>query len=501
VVAIVGQSARPVIGGDYQQEVDLQSLFKDVAGDYVYTASSPAQIRHLVDRAMRFAKSLRTVACIIIPKDIQDEPAVELPAQAHDRIQSGRDFSSPRVLPRATDLRRAANLLNAGKRVAILVGSGARDAADELVDVADTLGAGAAKALLGKAVLPDDLPWVTGCIGLLGTGPSSDMMRSCDTLLMIGTSFPFAEFLPKPGTVRAVQIDLDPRALAAHYPVDVALVGDSAETLRALLPLLQRKSDRQWRARIEGWVAGWWRLMSARAMQSAEPLNPELVFHELSPRLPDGCIISGDAGTVVSWFARHLKMRRGMQASLSGRLASMGSAVPYAVAAKFAYPDLPAIALAGDGAMQMNGINEIISVAKYWRRWLNPQLIVLVLNNRELSFVSWEMRASGEPKFEASQDIPDFPYAQYAQSLGLAGVKVERPEDVGAAWDFAFSQDRPVIYEARTDPNVAPLPPHVSFTEARNFIATLAKGDPEELGIVKQSIKTMLSGFRRRDKE
>jgi pyruvate dehydrogenase (quinone) len=392
VVAIVGQSARAAIGGSYQQEVDLLSLFKDVAQDYVHVASVPEQFPHLIDRAMRIAKVDRTVTCIIVPADLQELDAVRQPPQKHGTIHSGTGVSMPHILPRDADLKRAADVLNAGSKVAILVGAGALAATDEVIETAETLGAGVAKALLGKAALPDDLPFVTGSIGLLGTRPSYEMMRDCDTLLMIGSSFPYSEFLPPPGQARGVQIDIDGRLLSIRYPMEVNLMGDSAETLRALRPMLQRKADREWRGSIEKNVAEWWRVMEARAMNSADPINPQRVFWELSSRLPDGCILSADSGTTASWYARDLKFRRGMMGSLSGTLATMGPAVPYAIAAKFCYPDRVAIALAGDGAMQMNGLAELITAAKYWQEWSDPRLIVLVLNNRDLNMVTWEQR-------------------------------------------------------------------------------------------------------------
>ena len=494
VVAIVGQAARTAIGGDYQQEVDLPALFKDVAHEYVYTAMSPVQIRHLVDRAMRIAKSQRTVTCIILPKDVQDLDAVTKPRHVHNTLHSSAAYSEPQVVPGAEDLRRAAEILNSGERVAMLVGAGAQDAVDEVIETAERLGAGVAKALLGKFVVPDDLPYVTGNIGLLGTEPSAHMMQHCDTLLMVGTSFPYAEFLPEEGHARGVQIDIDGRMLGLRYPTEVNLQGDSALTLRALLPLLERKPDDGWRKKIEERVAGWWRLMEERAMTSAHPLNPERVFFELSKRLPENAIIAGDAGTATNWFARQIRIRRGMRSSLSGSLATMGSAVPYAIAAKFAYPDRLAIAVTGDGAMQMNGLAELITAAKYWRRWSDPRLIFLVLNNRELSQVSWEMRVAGEPKFPDSQDLPDFAYAEFARSLGLAGVKVDRPEDVGDAWEQALAADRPVVYEAYTDPDVATLPPHITFEEARGYLKTLLAGDPDERGIISQTVKGLFAG-------
>jgi pyruvate dehydrogenase (quinone) len=490
VVAIVGQQSRAAMGGSYQQEIDLMALYKDVAREYVQMASDAVQIRHLVDRAIRIAKVERTVTCIIVPNDVQELEAVETPPRAHGTIHSGTDFSVPRVVPKEVDLLRAAEVLNAGDKVAMLVGAGSLQAMEEVLEVADLLGAGIAKALLGKAALPDDLPFVTGAIGLLGTKPSWEMMTSCDTLLMVGSSFPYSEFLPKEGQARGVQVDLDGRMLGLRYPMEVNLTGDSAETLRALIPLLKRKEDRSWRKRIEKGITAWWKLLEARAMQEANPINPQRVFWELSPRLPDNCILSSDSGSAANWFARDLKIRRGMMASLSGNLATMCPGVPYAIAAKFAFPDRIAIALVGDGAMQMLGNNELITISKYWKEWSDPRLIVLVLNNRDLNQVTWEMRAmAGNPKYEASQDLPDFPFAKYAELLGLRGLRVDKPEDIGPAWDEALSSNRPVVLEAYTDPNVPTLPPHISFREAAAYSSALRKGDPEEGGIIKQTIK------------
>jgi pyruvate dehydrogenase (quinone) len=496
VVAIVGQQGLSALGGDYQQEVDLVSLFKDVAGEYVHLASTPNQVRHLVDRALRIAQAERTVTCIIFPNDVQEMDAVEKPPHAHGTIHSGLGYSAPLVVPTEADLRRAADTLNAGKKVAILAGAGALKATDEVLAVADLLGAGIAKALLGKAAVPDDLPYVTGSIGLLGTRPSYDMMMDCDTLLMIGSRFPYSEFLPKEGQARGVQIDLDGKMLSIRYPMEVNLQGDSAATLRALIPLLQRKTDRSWREEIEKGVAHWWKVLEGRAMNAANPLNPQRLFWELSPRLPDNCILSSDSGSAANWYARDVKIRRGMMASLSGNLATMGPGVPYAIAAKFAYPDRVVIAMVGDGAMQMNGMNGLITISKYWKRWADPRLIVLVLNNRDLNQVTWELRAmSGDPKFEASQDVPDFPYAKYADLLGLKGIFVNDPDKVGAAWDEAFAADRPVVLEAYTDPDVPPLPPHISLQNAKAFMSTLWKGDPNERGIIKQSFKEFVEEY------
>ena len=496
VVAIVGQQARAALGGDYQQEVDLISLFKDVAHEYVHMASTPAQIRHLVDRAIRIAKAERTVTCIIIPNDVQEMEAVPTPPRKHGTVHSGTGYSSPRVIPKDADLRRAADVLNSGQRVSILAGAGALGATDEVIEVAEILGASVAKALLGKAVIPDDLPFCTGPIGLLGSKPSWTMMSECDTLLMVGSSFPYSEFLPAEGQARAVQIDIDPKMVSIRYPTEVNLVGDSAETLRALIPLLDRKQDRQWRKQIEAEIKEWWRVLEARAKNEADPINPQRVFWELSPRLPDNCIIVADSGSAANWFARDLKVRRGMMASLSGNLATMGPGVPYAIAAKFAWPDRVVIATVGDGAMLMNGINELVTIANYWKHWSDPRLIVMVLANRDLNQVTWEQRVmAGDPKYECSQDVPKFEFARYAEMLGLIGIRVDRPEQIGPAWDQALNANRPVVLEAITDPEVPTLPPHITFEEAKKFTESMIKGEPRLGHMIKQTLKEAVEGF------
>jgi pyruvate dehydrogenase (quinone) len=496
VVAIVGQQARTALGGSYQQEVDLVSLFKDVAHEYVQLVTEPEQMRHVLDRALRIALAERTVTCVIVPNDLQGEEVAE-PAHEHGTVHSSVGYSRPHVVPNEADLERAAAVLNAGERVAILVGQGALHATDEVVGVAQALGAGVAKALLGRAAVPDELPFVTGSIGLLGTRPSWELMTGCDTLLMVGTSFPYSEFLPEEGKARGVQIDLDGRMLGIRYPTEVNLVGDSAATLRALLPYLDEKSDRAWREQIEESVADWWRVMEERAMNDADPINPQRVFWELSPRLPDNCILSADSGSAANWFARDLKLRRGMMASLSGNLATMGCGVPYAIAAKFAHPDRVAIALVGDGAMQMNGLNELITIAKYWQRWSDPRLVVLVLNNRDLNQVTWEQRVmEGDPKFEASQDVPDLEYAHFAERLGLGGRRVEAPDQIGGAWDEALAADRPFVLDVVTDPEVPPLPPHITLEEAKMFALAVVKGDPSRRRMIEQSLKGKLAEFR-----
>jgi pyruvate dehydrogenase (quinone) len=492
VVAIVGQVARSALGGHYQQEIDLTALFSNVA-QYVQMVTVPSQLRHVIDRAFRIALAERTPTVIILPADVQELKAAD-PPHEHATLHSGVGWSRPRVVPGPADLERAAAILNEGKKVALLVGSGAQHAGEEVIEVADALGAGIAKALLGKHVVPDSLPNVTGCIGLLGTRPTYEMMMGCDTLLMVGSSFPYAEFLPEEGQARGVQVDIDGRMLGMRYPMELNLIGDSCETLRALLPLLKRKKERAWQKKIETSVKQWRKTLEERAMVEADPLNPQRVFRELSPLLPDDVMLACDTGSTVFWYARYLEMRPGMRSAHSGSLASMGAAMPYALAAKFANPDLPVMALVGDGAMQMNGMNELITLSRYWRKWKDPRFIVLVMNNRDLNMVSWEQRVlGGQPKFSGSQDLPDFSYAEYAARLGLGGLRMESPDTVAATWAAALDSDRPVVVEAVVDPNVPPLPPHITLKQARNYLSALMRGDPDAAGIVKAAVKEMLA--------
>jgi pyruvate dehydrogenase (quinone) len=492
VVAIVGQQHTYSLGSNYQQEVDLTTLFKDVASEFVQVCMKPGQARHLIDRAVNVARATRSVTCVIFPSDLQEEPFEE-PPREHGTVYSSPDGAGPRVVPRDRDLRRAAEVLNAGDKVAILIGQGAARASDEVVEVADILGAGVAKALNGRDALPDDLPFVTGPIGLLGSKPSHEMMSGCDTFLMIGSSFPYSEWLPEPGKARGVQIDIDGRLVGIRYPMEVALVGDSRDTLRALIPQLERKEDRSWREEIEENVRRWWEILDAQAHQGADPINPQLVFHELSPRLPDNCILTADSGSTTNWWARHVRLRKGMRAALSGTLATMCPAVPYAFSAKYSYPDRPVIAALGDGSMQMLGMNALIDIADKWPRWPNKQLVVCVLNNRDLNQVTWEQRVlAGDPKLKASQVIPDFPYARFAELLGLKGIRVDSPERVAPAWDDALAADRPVLYEAITDPEVPPLPPHVTIDQATQLTRALLQGDPAAGRVLRQSLKGKL---------
>ncbi|ANM07832.1 thiamine pyrophosphate protein (plasmid) [Rhizobium phaseoli] len=495
VLAIVGQQARRALGGHYQQELDLAALFKDVASDFVQQASAPAQVRHLIDRAVRIALANKTVTAIILPNDLQEMPYEE-PARKHGTVHSAPGYRPPRVFPHGDDLQVAADILNAGKKVAILVGAGALHATDEVIAVADRLQAGAAKALLGKAALPDDFSWVTGSIGLLGTEPSWNLMRDCDTLLMIGSGFPYSEFLPEEGQARGVQIDINPDMLSLRYPMELGLTGDAAETLRALLPLLRENPDRSWRETVQKDVAAWWKTLDERAHVEANPVNPQRVVSELSLRLPDNVVITSDSGSCANWYARDLKMRRGMKGSLSGGLASMGAAVPYAIAAKFAHPERPVVGLVGDGAMQMNNLAEMITVAKYWKAWTNPTFVVCVFNNQDLNQVTWEQRVmEGDPKLDASQSIPDLRYHKFADLIGLRGIFVDRPDQLGAAWEEALTADCPVILEVKTDPEVPPLPPHITFEQMRKITSALMTGDSHEAGVIAGTFRQLFAGI------
>ncbi|WP_328446031.1 thiamine pyrophosphate-requiring protein [Streptomyces sp. NBC_00386] len=502
VVAIVGQTNRSAMGGSYQQEVDLLSLYKDVASEYCEMVTVPEQLPNVIDRAMRTAYAKRTVTAVIIPADVQELPYSE-PTHAFKMVPSSLGLTHSAPVPATSDLARAVEVLDAGEKVAILIGQGARSARAEVEEIADVLGAGVAKALLGKDALPDDLPYVTGSIGLLGTRPSYELMQDCDTLLVIGSSFPYTQFLPEFGQARAVQIDIDPFMIGLRYPFEVNLVGDAKQTLKALLPQLKRKQHGKWRKKIEKDVARWWEVMERRAAVDADPINPEYVVHALDALLPDDVILAADSGSAANWYARHLRMRGAMRGSLSGTLATMGPGVPYVIGAKFAHPERPALAIVGDGAMQMNGMAELITAAKYWPEWEDPRLIIAVLNNQDLNQVTWEMRAmSGAPQFLPSQALPDVPYADFARSIGLGGLRVEKPEDVEDAWRRALGADRPFVIDFRTDPAVPPIPPHAGLDQIEAAASAVIKGDSDRTGMIRQGLKAkvqeMLPGGKQR---
>ncbi|WFE52881.1 thiamine pyrophosphate-requiring protein [Micromonospora sp. WMMD1155] len=503
VIALVGHTATTAEGGGYYQEVDLLALYKDVAAAFLAQLDNPAQVRHLVDRACRTALARRTVTALILPLDIQDEPAVVDPPHAHGYYQTSNAPSSTPTVPPEADVRRAADVLRGGQRVAMLVGQGALGARDEVREIADRLGAGVATALLGFTAVDHREPWVTGAIGLLGTRPSWQLMTGCDRLLIVGSNMPYSEFYPKPGQARAVQIDLDGTQLGLRYPTEVNLTGDARPTLRALLDELgPGPAPTAWRTEIAEATSAWWRVQHDLAEQAADPVNPQLLFHTLNQRLPDDVLLAVDCGTTTAWYARHIQVRPGMLASLSGTLLSMGGAMPYALSAKFAHPDRPLVALIGDGAMQMNGVNELITVAKYWRSWADPRFVVLVLNNRDLAFVSWEQRSSeGTPMFPDSQQLPDIAYHQWAEVLGLRGELVDAPEQVPDVWDRALSADRPVVINALVDPAELMLPPHFTAEQARKTAAAVLRGDTDWAGIIRRGLPATLASYRPRRRE
>ncbi|MFM9554669.1 MULTISPECIES: thiamine pyrophosphate-requiring protein [Streptomyces] len=495
VLAIVGQTHRSAMGGSYQQEVDLHTLFKDVASDFVETVTVPEQLPNVLDRAIRTAYARRAPTAVIVPGDVQE---LEYSAPTHEfkMVPSSLGGEAWTAVPSAESVERAAEILNAGDKVAILIGQGAAGARAEVARIAELLGAGVAKALLGKDALSDELPYVTGSIGLLGTRPSYELMRDCDTLLTIGSSFPYSQFLPDFGKARAVQIDIDPHMVGMRYPYEVNLVGDAKATLEQLIPLIDPERGREWYDEVCAGVARWREVTARRAELSADPINPELVAHALDPLLPDDAIISSDSGSAANWYARHITMRGRMRGSLSGTLATMGCGVPYAIGAKFAHPDRPAIALVGDGAMQMNGMAELITAAKYQDRWEDPRLVVAVWNNHDLNQVTWELRAmGGEPSFLPSQELPDVQYAAFARSLGLTGIRVEKPEDVEAGWRAALAADGPAVVEFLTDPAVPPIPPHATWEQMESTAASILKGDADRGSMVKQGFKAKLQEF------
>jgi pyruvate dehydrogenase (quinone) len=502
VIAVVGQQKRMTVGAHYQQEIDLQVLFKDVAG-FVSTVMDEHSARHVIDRAIKSALTERRPAVVIVPEDVQEAEYSD-PPREHGATYTSVGWNSPHMVPHEHLLRAAASILNEGEKVAMLVGQGAKKAAKEVVEVAELLGAGVAKALLGKQVVPDTLPFVTGAIGLLGTEPSNKMMMNCDTLLMVGTSFPYAEWLPEEGKARCVEIDIDGSLIGVRYPNDVSLVGDAKDTLRALIPMLERKSDRSWRELIEGEVATWIRVLEDRAHQEGDPINPQYVFWELNRRLPERCIFTSDSGSATNWWARQIFMREGMLSSLSGTLATMLPGVPYAIGAKFAHPDRPVIAFTGDGAFQMLGMNELLTVRHYLDELTgkNPTLVFCVLVNEDLNQVSFEQRVlSADPKNPATQTVPYVPAAEFARLLGFEGIKVNRPEDVASAWDRALNASGPVLLEFVTDPQIPPLPPHVRPEMLKKTIKGLARGDEDAVGVATKGFKGKWAEFAEHAKD
>ncbi|MGG7104999.1 thiamine pyrophosphate-requiring protein [Rhodococcus sp. 24CO] len=479
VVAIVGQVMTTARGSSYQQEIDLPTLFKDVCAQYAQTLTTPEQLDAVLDNAFRTAIATSSPTCVIVPHDVQQVDLTDEPP-GHGIIPSSSAIAVPRVLPREAELDRAAELLNSGKRIALLIGQGAVGAQAEIAEVVEILGAGVTTSLLGKPVVDESSPWSCGVMGHLGTTASADLMRECDTLLIVGSNDPWTEFYPAPGQARAIQIDIETRNLGSKYPVEVPIAGDTAETLRMLLPRL-RRHDSPWRRDVESMIGAWNDISVERLASRTMPLDPQVVVGTLSAHIPSNAQVAVDVGSVVYWYARYLQLPRGVPAHLSSTLASMGSAMPYGLAAKFAHPNRPVIALAGDGAMQMNGNSELITLAHHWRNWEDPRFVVLVLNNGDLAEVSWEQREmEGDLRFPPSQDVPLFPFAEYARLLGLGGIRLEHPQDIDDAWSKALAADTPVVIEAVVDRNIPLLPPrasHEKWSTMRDAVAREGAGD------------------------
>jgi pyruvate dehydrogenase (quinone) len=475
VVAIVGQQASTVLGSAYQQEIDLVRLFGDVCAQFVQAAHTAEQVPMLIDRAFRTALATRGPTCVILPHDVQSSPAPDPAAQEHGVMVTTPGFRPARVLPRDEDVSAAAEVLRSGERVAIMVGQGAYGATREVLELADRLGAGVTASLLGKPVLDETLPFHTGVMGHLGTTASNELLQNCDTLLLVGTNDPWTEFYPAPGQARAVQIDIDGRQLGVRYPVEVPLLGDAAPTLQALLAVVDRRDDRGWRDRVEGWVRRWHQVAESRAAAPAEPMNPQHVVRSLTGRLPADARVAVDVGSVVYWYARHLRLPPGVPAHLSSTLASMGCGLPYGLAAKLAAPDRPVVVLTGDGAMQMTGLAELVTVAARWREWADPRFVICILDNRDLAEVSWEQREmESEPRFATSQQLPEVPYAEYADLLGLRGIRVTDPDGMAKAWEAALGADRPLVIDAVVDPAVPLLPPGRTAEQVKGMYTGLA---------------------------
>jgi pyruvate dehydrogenase (quinone) len=493
VVAIVGQQGLDSLGTFTQQESNLERVFADVAC-YVQTIVSPRQAQAVIDTAFRTARTRLQPAVVIIPHDVQGMDAGEL-APANWVSRSSAIAPSISVTPPESEIAKAAEIINAGERVTFLVGAGSRGATEEIIEAATRAGAGIITALRGKDVVPAEVPFHTQQLGLLGTLPSLHQVNECDTLVLLGTNYPYGQFLPPTGHARAIQVDLKPEQMGLRYPTELNIWGDVKATLQALIPQLERKSDLSWQEKVAEEMRGWEKEMEAQALLSYEDgANPRRVVHELNKRLPAGAIVTADAGTTADWYGHHIRLRRGMRGDLSGRLASMLAAMPYAVAAKFAHPDAPVICTIGDGAFQMLGMNELITVKKYLSAWTNQQFIVLVLHNDDLSQVSWEMRTEdANPVWRGSQDVESVDYAGWAELLGFTGLRIRNDDEAGAVWDQALANPGVTLVDAYVSKNVPPLPPRISREYAKNTVTSFLKGDPFELGAVRDSAQALAS--------
>jgi len=495
VVAIVGQQPRSVLGSGYQQEVELHALFAGVA-EYFVQLSAPQQLPMALDRAFRHALSRRGPAVVAFPHDLQSEPEPELP-RAHGVVATAAAFAAPVVSADDRSLHAAAALLSEAERPVILVGRGAAQAREAVVATAEALGAGIVTSLLGKPYVDEAHPLAAGTMGHLGTTASAEVIQDCDALLIVGSSDPWTEFYPAPGQARAVQIDVDPGAIGDRYPVEVGVASAAEPALRSLLELLTPRDRSAWTERVRTAVARWHEVQAARAAVPAEPLNPEAVVAALNEALPRDASIALDVGSVVYWYARQLRVPDGVPVQLSSTLASMGGGVPYGLAAKLRDPSRPVLVLAGDGGMQMTGIAELITVASRWRDWADPRFVVAVFDNGDLAEVSWEQREmEGSPRFRQSQALPAFPYADYAQLLGLDGELVERREDLAAAWSRAFSADRPRLLQLRTDPAVPMLPP-MAAADKTSSMRTALEAEAAEGGELAARALRLLEEYAR----
>ncbi|OLV16194.1 thiamine pyrophosphate-requiring protein [Deinococcus marmoris] len=492
VVAFVGQQGLNSLGTFNQQESNLERVFADVAC-YVQTIVSPEQAQAVVDTAFRTARTRLAPAVVILPHDVQSMK-MEEPGREQWVSRSSAVAPSTSITPPDMEIKKAAAILNAGKKVVVMVGHGANGATDEVLKVAELTGAGIITALRGKQVVPSDVPYHAQQLGLLGSRPSLEMMKDCDTLLLLGTNYPYSQFLPKTGQARAIQVDLKPEQMGLRYPTELNLWGDVKATLEALIPYLDAKTDLVWQEGVSKGMVEWEQEMTAQADTEYEKLNPRLVFHELNKRLPPQAIVTCDAGTTADWYGHHIRLRRGMMGDLSGRLATMLAAMPYATAAKFAYPERPVICTIGDGAFQMLGMNELITIKKYMNTWANPQFIIMVLHNDDLEQVSWEMRTEdGNPLWDGSQDVETVDYAGYAELLGFKGIRLKKGDDVGAAWDAAFAYRGVTLIDAYVSKNVPPIPAHISLEYAMNTAKALLKGDPEEGNVIVDSAKALVT--------
>jgi pyruvate dehydrogenase (quinone) len=485
VLAITGHTFHDLIGCHFQQDVDLTKLYQDVAV-YNERVTGPAHVVNVVDEAIKTALSRRGVAHLCIPKDVQEMTASDDPRSSWNVKGHSADINADAApVPAKEQLQAAADVINAGKKVAILVGRGALGCAAEVESLADKVGGPVAKALLGKAVIPDDSPYTTGGIGLLGTAPSQDAMRECDTLVMIGTSFPYVQFLPEPGQAKCVQIDIDPARIGLRYPADVGLAGYSRPILRALLPLVHKKKGRAFLETARERMKSWNELLKERGTRTDFPMKPQVVGYTVNKFLPDNCIVSSDCGTVTTWAARHLQMRGDMMFSASGLLATMGNGLPYAVAAAVAFPGRPVVALCGDGGFTMT-MMELATVAKY-----KLPVKVFIIKNNTLGQIKWEQIVfEGNPEYGC--DLHPIDFAKYAEAVGVPGFTLERAEDAERVIGEAFRTDGPALVQCVVDPNEPPMPGHATTEQALNFAESLVRGEKDRWDIIKTVLKNKI---------